>query len=101
MWMEENSCGDGEVYAVVLFNEGGDVLLGASPDGDVVFHVISTVLQQAGEGVGVFKIFVPAERVGRCSQRAGGIYAATSVSVERRLFTRWWHGAAPWRINPI
>ena len=86
--MEENSGGNGEVYAVVLFNERGDVLLGASPDGDVVFHVIGTVLQQAGEGVGVFKIFAPAERVGCCSQRVGGIYAATSVSAERRLFTR-------------
>jgi hypothetical protein len=86
-WMEENSCGSGEVYAVVLFNESGDVLLGASPDGDVVFHVIGTVLQQAGEGVGVFKIFAPAEHVGCCSQRVGSIYAATSVSAERRLFT--------------
>ena len=86
--MEQNCCGNGEVYAVVLFNESGDVSLGALPDGDVVFHVIGTVLQQAGEGVGVFKIFAPAERVGRCPQRAGDIYAVTSVSTEWRLFTR-------------
>jgi hypothetical protein len=63
-WMEENSCSNGEVYAVVFFNQSGDVLLGGSPDGDVVFHVIGTVLQQAGEGVGVSKIFALAERVG-------------------------------------
>lgn len=86
--MEENCCGNGEVYAVVLFNESGDVSLGALPDDDVAFHVIGTVLQQAGEGVGVFEIFAPAERVGCCSQRVRGIHTATSVSAERRLFTR-------------
>jgi hypothetical protein len=72
----------------VLFNESGDVLLSALPNGDVMFHVIGTVLQQAGEGAGVFKIVAFAERVGCCSQCVWGIYVAMSVSAERCLFSR-------------
>ena len=64
----------------MLFNESGDVLPGASPDSDVVFHVLGTVVQQAGNGISVFDVVVTAERVGRGSQRVGRIYAAISVS---------------------
>ena len=72
----------------MLFNESGDVLLSALPKGNVVFHVTGTVLQQAGEGVGVFKIFALAERAGCCSQYVWGIYVAISVWAQRCLFSR-------------
>jgi len=91
MWISENSSGNGEVHAVVLYNERGSVLPGASPDGDVTFHVIGTVLQQASEGNRVFTVGAVAECVGCCSQRVGNVHASTSFSASRRLFARWRH----------
>lgn len=45
MRIKTNSSGNGEIHAVVPFHQNGDVLPGASPKGDVAFHIIGTVLQ--------------------------------------------------------
>jgi hypothetical protein len=65
--IEKNSLGNGEVRAIVLFHQNGDVLPSASPDGDVVFHIIGTISQQASQGWRMYKISPVAECVRRCS----------------------------------
>ena len=62
--IEQNGSGNVEVHAVVHFHQNGDVLPGASPDGDVTFHIIGTVLQQARQGRRVCKVRAVAESLG-------------------------------------
>lgn len=90
-WIEKNSSGNGEVHTVVLFDQSRDVLPGALPDGDIAFHIIGTVLQQASQGRCVCTVGTVAERVGCCSQRVKNGHATTSVSASRRLFARGRH----------
>jgi hypothetical protein len=79
-WIEKNGSGNNEVHTVVLFNQSGDVLSSASPDGDVTFHVIGTVVQQASQGRCVGQIGTVAQCVGRCSQRVGNVHAPPPLS---------------------
>ncbi len=90
--IREKTSGNGEVRAVVLHNQSGDVLPDASPDGDVAFHVIGTVVQQASEGSCMFKVGAVAECVGCCSERFGNVHAFTSLRFTvtvRSVAARW------------
>jgi hypothetical protein len=45
--IDENNSGNGQVHAIVLLHQSRDVVRAASPKGDVAFHIIGTVVQQA------------------------------------------------------
>lgn len=72
----------------MLFNQRVYVLPGASPDRDVAFHIIGTVVQQASQGRCVLKVSMVAKRLGCCSQRVGNVHTTPlsyhpSVSASR------------------
>jgi hypothetical protein len=90
-WIDQNSSGNAEVHAVVLVNQSSDILPGASPEGHVAFHVISTVMQQASQGRCMCQISAVAHRMSCCSQHVGTAHATTSVSASRRPLARWRH----------
>jgi hypothetical protein len=65
--IEKNGLGNGEVRAIVFFRQNGDVLPSTSPEGNVAFHIIGTISQQASQDWRMYKISPIAKRVRRCS----------------------------------
>jgi hypothetical protein len=86
---EENKFCNGEVHAVVLSRQSRYILRGASPQNDVAFHIIGTIVQQASQSRCMRNVGATAKRAGCSSQRVSEVYATAPVSVSQRLSARW------------